>query len=375
MNFNLKQELIRNLANIPGWHTKRKIVVIESDDWGSIRMPSREVYLTLLKKGFRVDENPFNRYDSLASEEDLTALFEVLNSVKDKNNKPAIITANTIVANPDFEKIRKSNFQDYHYEPFTETLKRYSAHSKSFDLWKEGINNSVFRPQFHGREHLNVIKWMKALADNTGNVRMAFDNNMFDISSSISKTDDSFLEALNLVDPNEIHFQKQSLADGLKLFENIFNYQSKTFIAPCYIWSSKLNSTLKESGVLGIQGNWNQLEPSLTKEKRFKTIKHFTGQTNEIGQYYTTRNVHFEPSYKQNFDWISDTLFRTKTAFRWGKPAIISSHRMNFIGFIDAENRDRNLFLFARLLKEIVKNWPDVEFTSSDELFKIFKNP
>ena len=31
------------LINIPGWRTNRHIVVIESDDWGSIRMPSCEV--------------------------------------------------------------------------------------------------------------------------------------------------------------------------------------------------------------------------------------------------------------------------------------------------------------------------------------------
>ena len=38
-----------------GWKTDRKIVVIESDDWGSIRMPRREVYEMSLKKGYRVD--------------------------------------------------------------------------------------------------------------------------------------------------------------------------------------------------------------------------------------------------------------------------------------------------------------------------------
>ena len=40
----LKQTITHNLLNIPGWHTKRKIVVIKSDDWGSVHMPSREVY-------------------------------------------------------------------------------------------------------------------------------------------------------------------------------------------------------------------------------------------------------------------------------------------------------------------------------------------
>jgi len=30
-------KLHRYIANIPGWRTNRKIIVIESDDWGSIR--------------------------------------------------------------------------------------------------------------------------------------------------------------------------------------------------------------------------------------------------------------------------------------------------------------------------------------------------
>ena len=30
----------QNVVNIPGWSTSRKIVVFESDDWGSIRVRS-----------------------------------------------------------------------------------------------------------------------------------------------------------------------------------------------------------------------------------------------------------------------------------------------------------------------------------------------
>ena len=74
----LKQTITHNLLNIPGWRTKRKIVVIESDDWGSIRMPSKNVYENLLKAGFAVDKHPYEKYDSLATETDLNALFEVL---------------------------------------------------------------------------------------------------------------------------------------------------------------------------------------------------------------------------------------------------------------------------------------------------------
>lgn len=34
----------RYIQNLPGKSTKRKLVVIESDDWGSIRMPDKETY-------------------------------------------------------------------------------------------------------------------------------------------------------------------------------------------------------------------------------------------------------------------------------------------------------------------------------------------
>ena len=51
----------RTLAALPGWRTKRKLIVLESDDWGSIRMPSVEAYNNLQKAGIDLisDEEPF----------------------------------------------------------------------------------------------------------------------------------------------------------------------------------------------------------------------------------------------------------------------------------------------------------------------------
>lgn len=69
-----------------------------------------------------------------------------------------------------------------------------------------------------------------------------------------------------------------------------------------------------------------------------------------------------------NADYVSDCLRRIKIAFKWGKPAIIGSHRVNYIGFIDESNRERNLKLLKLLLGEITRIWPDVEFLDSSEL-------
>ena len=55
-------------------------------------------------------------------------------------------------------------------------------------------------------------------------------------------------------------------------------------------------------------------------------------------------------------------------AFACGTPAIITSHRVNFIGSLDLKNRTENLQKFSELLSEILKRWPDVEFMTSDAL-------
>jgi hypothetical protein len=360
------------IGNMPGWRTNRKLVVIESDDWGSIRMPSREVYDSLVSEGVPLYQSTYNRFDSLACEEDLASLFEVLLSVRDINGNPAKITANTIVANPDFEKIEESGFSEYHYEKFTETLKKYPSHQNSFSLWKEGIDAGVFRPQFHGREHIHVPRWMKALQQEESVARKIFKYKMYDLSIGLERSESSFMEALQVDSEEDFAFQHRYISEGLKLFEDIFGFPSKTFIAPCYVWHDKLNDTLQKGGVQGFQGSWYQLEPNV-HDNSLKKIFHYLGERNKNNQVYLTRNVFFEPAEIQIDNWVKEVLTKMRLAFRAKKPAIIQSHRMNFIGFIDKKNRENNLTLFSEVLQQIIKTWPDVEFVSSDELSEIMK--
>jgi len=55
-------------------------------------------------------------------------------------------------------------------------------------------------------------------------------------------------------------------------------------------------------------------------------------------------------------------------SFFWNKPAIISMHRLNFMGSLSEENRTINLSGLNTLLHQIFKQWPDVIFLSSDQL-------
>jgi hypothetical protein len=102
---------------LAGWRSKRKIVVFESDDWGSVRNKDLVSRNQLEVKGIDTESSSFNRYDSFESTEDLHKLYEVLTSVKDKNNRNAVFAPLVIVANPDFEKIFENNFQNIYMNP------------------------------------------------------------------------------------------------------------------------------------------------------------------------------------------------------------------------------------------------------------------
>ena len=70
---------IKNMyVNLRGFHTDRKLVVIESDDWGSIRMPSKDIFLELQNVGDQPEKDAFLSNDCLENDKDLENLYEVL---------------------------------------------------------------------------------------------------------------------------------------------------------------------------------------------------------------------------------------------------------------------------------------------------------
>ena len=74
---NIKSKIGRNLSNIRGWKTNRKIIVIESDDWGSIRMPDNKTYNKLQNSRISNSLSLYDRLDSLEHREDLQALLSI----------------------------------------------------------------------------------------------------------------------------------------------------------------------------------------------------------------------------------------------------------------------------------------------------------
>lgn len=357
-----------HLVNIPGWSTNRKIVVFESDDWGMQRMPSKKAYERLLAKGYPVDKSIYNRFDSLESNEDVEALMEVLSSVKDKNNNPAIFTLNNILTNPDFGKIFDSNFEEYHFELFTDTLRKREHSGKVLDLYNEGVSNNLFQPQFHGREHVHINNWMNNLRMGHTQFLDAFKEGSFTINDNSGfLCRYECLDAMATYSLNDFNSIKASIEHGLSLFKEIWGFHSRSIIAPCYTWSKSLEKVFKDNGISYIQGSRDQREP-ISINLPFKIYRNYCGKVSQDGLTYLVRNVGFEQIESGDDNLVNTALKQIQTSFFWRKPAIISSHRVNYIGSIEESNRTKNLILLKTLLKEVVKRYPDVEFLSSDQL-------
>jgi hypothetical protein len=368
--------LIKNLSNLFGWRTPRKLVIIESDDWGSVRMSSNESYQKLLKLGFPVDKSHYTKYDALESNADLESLYSVLEKHKDKNGNSAVFTAVAIVANPNFQEIQQSGFTKYHFESFTKTLDRYPNHNNVFSLYKEGLQNKLFIPIFHGREHLNVQRWMRALQNNNTSVLYAFKHCVTGIDrGKLNEPLPDFQAAFDLDYPEDVLYMKDILQDGLILFEKLFGYKSKYFVPTNGPFNNSLEVVLKDYGVNYINTAKKQLEP--LGNDRYKTNIRFLGQKNKFGQRYITRNCFFEPSSMEHSagkDWVNDCLRDIEIAFKWSKPAVISSHRVNYIGFLEPYNRERGLKQLDILLSKMMLRWPDIEFITSVELGDLIVN-
>ena len=363
------------LKNALGWRTNRKLLVISVDDYGNVRLDSKAARQRMDKEGLKVHSR-FDAYDALETREDLEALYEVLTSVKDRNGNHAVFTPFALPCNVDFEAMRKAGYRDYIYELLPETYRKLSdlqpnAYRGSWDLWKEGIEKGIMVPQFHGREHLNLKVLENKLRAKDPQVLIALDNRSYTSISKSGFPNISYTAAFEFEKKKDNNTFLEIIQDGLEQFNQVYGYPSNHFNPPGGREHTSIHAFLHNKGI-------EFLDTPLIKSEhqgsgRYKKVLNWTGKKNKLGQVYMVRNVVFEPTASSNPGWFNSTLKQIEAAFYMNRPAIISSHRVNFCGHIDESNRDKGLLALSDLLKKVVEIWPDVEFISSRQLGDIIK--
>ncbi len=367
------KNLRNEYRNFRGKRVNKRYLLIESDDWGSIRQPSFECYQEQCLKSELTNKDPFFHYDALESDKDMTMLFDVLRKHVDYKGKHAIIAANYAVTNPDFDAIRKNKYSEYQFETIDKTYEKYEGSENVLKIAKQGMEEGIWMPQLHCREHVQIERWMDALRKTDPEIVWAFNHNMISTAWTINKENPyGYMDAFNYSIRNSIKVEK-IIEDATREFETLFGYKSNTFVASCYVWNSMLEKHLHKYGINNMQASWYQWIPSEDTNGLLKKKHHYNGEI--IGNnLYTVRNCLLEHSLYGTEMAVQSCLAQIESAFRWNQPAIISSHRVNYTGRISEDNRNKGLKILDEVLGEVCCRWPDVEFITSVDLAKIYRD-
>jgi hypothetical protein len=356
-----------------GLSVNKKIVVLESDDWGMIRTSSNKA-LEKLSQKYPLQSCNYSKNDSLEREEDVQGLLDVLtnNQSKSDENAMPIFTLNYVTHNPNFREINKSQFQQYFRESNLETYAKYERSSGVPKLIQTGITNRMVLPQYHATEHININNWLLDLQNGGRATLEAFNYEMANLhKEQQSNCSKEYLDAFGFRTEEKAEPLENTLKAGLSHFEKLFGFKSQSIIAPCYLWDDRMESVALEHGVKAFQGGTVQKIPL---KEGFKKKRHYMGQKGASGQRYFIRNCQFERVDDPQKDWVDSCLKDIETAFRFKKPAIISTHRVNYMGRLNEGNRTKGLKQLDLLLKEINKRWPEVQYLSTPDLLNKYYN-
>ena len=240
------------------------------------------------------------------------------------------------------------------------------SYEGTWQLLQEGISEGLLVPQFHGREHFNLKVFEDKLKEGDKEIYTALKNRSLTSISNSGKQGPGFTSAFGFWDFDENHRFKLIIEDGLNAFEKVYGYRSVHFTPPAGNEHNIVHAYSRKYGIEYID------TPLIKKEHqglgKYKTILNYTGKRGRDNITYLVRNIVFEPTEPGGINWVELAMQQIEAAFRWNRPAIISSHRVNFCGHIDTQNRKKGLTALGELLKKIIRRWPEVEFMSANDL-------
>ena len=364
---------LRELKHLPGWRCDRRYVAFAVDDYGTVRLANAKAR-EYLRQAIPSFGGQMNNFDSLECREDLEALFDVLSRHSDAQGRHPIFTAYCLTANPDFEHLRQN--REYHYETVLQTFERAATKSPAYErawaVWQQGMRAGLIRPQFHGREHFNVplINWKLAndTPDMAANLAV---QSMAGLTPSPEFPGIEFSQAFSFRDSSELMQQRAIIAEGLRLFEQIFGFASSTFTPPSLKLHVSHDQFVRDLGVKSIDKPLYGQQPGDNGKTRRNINFLAPPRDGRVGK--MVRTLSFEPCSGSKSDPIGHAFREIESAFRWKKPVIISSHRVNYAGHIDPANRRRGLAALEELIEKMVRRWPDIQFVTVDELVSLME--
>lgn len=326
-----RRDLLKKTWREP--YIREKVVVIESDDWGS-------------GGDFHADR--------------LLRLVDVLSSYKDSLGRPAVLTADMVLTVPDLKQTVTTPDQP---------LKRNTL-NRDFPIVHQAFLNAmqvgVFVPQLHGLEHLYGEGLKKLAEKNDPRVQIAMQTeHWWDWESLDSPLQGHYVDGTSLPSkPLEADMQQEIVDNATHLFEQCFGFPTASTVAPCYLWVDDTEKAWADKKIRIIQTAGYRC-PGRKEDGSYIQDRQEArpGDCNALGQIYLVRNAMYEPvdGRREN-----ECIRQIEQAYSQASPATISTHRYNYTRTED--ECEMSLTGLQNILNHCTKKYKDLRFVSSVEL-------
>ena len=320
-----------------------KAVAFVSDDWGMFAWtPDMAAFEALEPCGFFT---PVWSCGTLERPGDMQRLFDVLLSHRGGDGRPVVFQPCYIAANPDFAEIEKSGFAKYIDRALGSDVPARWQRGDFIAKALEGRALGIWQPEYHCRcHHFSGARWVQRLREGDKVARAAWDEGVY----VCEKTRDRLGQYEGMSGDKLDRF----IEGGFEMFRETFGCRPNVALTSDWV-----------PGVVRAMGECGAKAVELVEGAEKEGVK--GTDVLEV----PTRNASFEPlghTDEEVAGIVDGTLVEMEENWARGLPAMVSSHRTNYVS-LDAKVIDRNFALFEELLERLLADHADVVFLTGWE--------
>ncbi len=361
----------------------RPLLVIQSDDWGRVGVRDREGWDELQASGLRLGENPYDFY-GLETADDLDALSDLLQKHRDSTGRHPCIGMNFVMANVDFRHARPHIREDkadgplIPLKPLTEGLPEPWRRPGLMESYQEGIRRRLFYPALHGLTHFCPAAVERELA--AEGERRDLLHKLWDAGTPYIYWRMPWVgyEYWDPASPSQERFlplavQGTAIDRAVEMYKDFFGPSPLSACAPGYRANEDTRSALFVAGVRVLQGGPgdddgpafcetfdDSFDDALDDSRDVSSDKH--------AMLCTFRNIEIEPATAECK--LEEVMARANDCLSRGRPAIVSTHSINFHSTI-RDFRTPTLGLLDEFLSGMERRWPDLLYVNDGDLWGI----
>ena len=327
------------------WHRLRA-VVLESDDWGLCAwVPDDRAHRALAHQpAFRTAAGLRYGRSTLESAGDVGALAAELLEWRGGDGFPPVWQTNTVVANPDYGRMRPPlfEFEELPLAYLPELPARW-ARPGLWDAVRKAEGEGVWWAELHGLHHLPEAAWLAALRRGEDDARRALEQ-----GSPIARAVEAGGE-YDAAEPREL--RARNVRKAVRAFRLLFGRAPTSFCPPDYRFDDWFEREATSLGLITWQGKAEQAGYPLSPLRRRWLGLRFPHH--EGGRFHLPPRIAFEPegaAAAPGARGLEAAHRGALDAWRQGRPAIVSSHRMNYAHLDPAWSRESR-----RALRELLQ--------------------